>query len=148
MATMGGGSAAAPALDPDDDPRIKNDEIIWHLIDPSHYVDDPNFPGQKRITSASFSHSKSGVSFLRRTNPKIDVQYVQARFPGFGIAEFKVEDVRTQARCLFVIEQDPQWPPDSHIVAYAAPGKGVIRKGRISALKRLAAANLILKPTP
>jgi hypothetical protein len=147
MATMGGGSVAAPVLDPDDEPSVKNEEIIWHLIERVHYKDDPNSPGTKRISSASFSSGKSGVSFVRRANPKIDLQYVQARFPGCGIAQFTVAQVRAVG-CIFAIEQDAQWPQDAHICAYKAPGKGRIQGGKVSALVKLATANLIVTPSP
>jgi hypothetical protein len=148
MATMGGGSAAVPVLDPDDEPRVKNDELIWHLIEPQLYVDNPNFPGQKILKSGTFSHGHSGVSFVRCVIAAITIQYVQTHFPGYGIAEFTVAEVRAIG-CIFQIEPDPQWPPDAHICAYKPPGKGRIQGGKINKFKALAFAKpWILTPTP
>src|SRR5437879_6029977 len=95
----------ATAPDPDDDQTVGNSEIVWHLIEPQYYVDDPNNPGTKIIKSGTFAHGKSGVSFVR---PALGVtkDFVHKHFPKLGIAAIKVKDIRQQAKCLFVIEND------------------------------------------
>jgi hypothetical protein len=144
-----GRQCVASVPDPDDDLSIGHDELVWHLIEPQYYVDDPNNPGKKIILDGTFAHGRSGVSFLR---PALGVtrSLVKSYFPGARIAEMKAGDVRQKARCLFVIENDPTfpWPKDSHICAYASPGKGRVRRGRITDLVNLAESNTIFEPLP
>jgi hypothetical protein len=147
MATVGGGSVAASVPDPDDDQSIGNDEYVWHVIEPHYYVDDLNNPGRKIILDASFAHGKSGVSFLR---PKlgVDLALIRKYFPNAGISAMTAGDVRVKTRCLFVIENDPNepWPTDAHICAYASPGKGRVRRGRLTDMVALAESCITVVP--
>jgi hypothetical protein len=126
MATVGGSGVAVPIPDPDDDQSVGNGEIVWHLIEPSYYVDDPTSPGEKAIASGTFAHGKSGVSFIRPDRFKsISAEdFVEQYFPDFGVAAMRVVDVRNYVQCLFVIENNPSsipWPSDAHVCAYASP---------------------------
>ena len=141
-----GGSGAGPSLD---DWKVQNDEIVWRLIDPQYYPEDPNIPGTRRIAVGTFSHNKKGVSFLRSHLLGPDPQaFIKQRFPKWGIAALKAEDVRIQAGCLFAIESDPffTWPPDSHVCIYKSPNKNRLKPWQCDKLVDLAEANLILAP--
>jgi hypothetical protein len=146
MGKMGGGAATS---DPDlDDWNVRDDETVWRLIDPQYFVDDPSIPDKKIIKVGSFSHNKKGVSFLR-PGPSVTVAFVQANFPGFGIAAIKAADIRKLAGCLFVVENDPTfpWPKDAHLCVYKAQLKNRLKPWQCSKLVELAEQNLILAPS-
>jgi hypothetical protein len=147
MAKLGGsGVAATPDLD---DRNVKDDEVVWRLIDPQYYHEDPNNPGKRIIDVATFSHNKKGVSLLRPHLLGSDpCNYIQQRFPKWGIAELKAEDVRKLAGCLFAIEPDPNfnWPPDSHVCIYKAPRKNRLKPWQCDKLVELAEQRLIVIP--
>ena len=135
-----------------DDLRVTDDEIVWRLIDPKYYVEDPTNPGKRIIAVGTFSHTSKGVSLLRESvlkgQEKDPVGFIQRRFPKFGIAALKAADVR-KAGCLFAIETDPlyNWPRDCHVGIYKAPNKGRMKPRHWNQLRDLAEQNLILEPT-
>jgi hypothetical protein len=149
MANVGGSGVAVPVVPDLDDHSVRDDELVWHLIDPQYYRDDPLNSGKKVIDSGTVSHGKSGISFLRPDSSVITVSNIQKNFPGFGIAQLKVEDIRKKAGCLFAIENDPlfSWPKDSHVCAYKAPKKSRLKGWQKDELIRLLESNLILLPT-
>jgi hypothetical protein len=144
-----GGSGVASVPDPDDDLSIQPDELVWHIVLPDYFVENPAIPGKKIIKSAAMAHGHSGVSFLR---PKlgVDLAMVRSYFPKAGIAEMTAGELRQKARCLLVIENDPKfpWPKDSHVCAYGSPGKARIKKGRLSALVALTENSVKIQPLP
>jgi hypothetical protein len=147
-----GGGVAAPGQNLDD-LRVKDDEIVWRLIDPKYYVEDPANPGQRVIAIGTFSHTKKGVSMIRevllRQQAPDPIAFIKQRFPKWGIAALKAVDVRKEAGCIFAIEPDPlyAWPPDGHVCIYKAPLKNRMKTWQCDKLRELAERNLILIPT-
>jgi hypothetical protein len=132
-----------------DDHNVKDDELIWRLIDPQYYQEDPSNPPARIIAVGAFSHNKKGVSFLRKTLLGSDpVDFIKLNFPKWGIAEFLADDIRVKAGCLFAIEGDPSfpWPKHSHVCIYKSPNKNRLKPWQCDRLVELAERNLILAP--
>ncbi len=131
-----------------DDYRVLDTETVWRLIDPRYYPEDSNSPGNRIISSSTFSHNKS-PSLIRSS--LVSQAFVRQHFPTFGIAAMKAADVRQAGHgCLFAIEDDPDfpyWPTDAHVCVYKAPDKKRLKPGEIRGLTALAQAGLFFKPT-
>ena len=129
-----------------DDLRVLDSEILWRLIHPRYYVENPNMLGSWVIQAGAFAHNHRNCSVLR--SGLVSIDFVKANFPNYGIAALKAEDVRMKAQCVLAIETDPNfsWPTDAHACLYKAPNKKSLKPVNWNALVLLAEQNLILKP--
>jgi hypothetical protein len=127
-----------------DDLRVLDTEVVWRLIHPKYYQENPSVPGEWVIASGAFSFNHKNCSVLRSSLVLLDD--VKAAFPKYGIAALRASDVRLKALCCFALENDPAWPNDAHACIYKAPNKKPLKPINWNALTLLAQQNLILEP--
>jgi hypothetical protein len=108
---------------PIDDQRIADTEILYRLVPPLPSTARRNqISSIVEITSSVFHTPKLSalrlceIGFL--TAIAADTAYKRAAKPDYGIAIFSAHFLRHSLKCIICIEDEPEFPPNSHVVIY------------------------------
>jgi hypothetical protein len=132
-----------------DDQRILDTEILFRLVPPLPSTARRNSATSiVEITSSVFHTDAlsalrlSEIDFLKAI--AADPAYGRQVKPGYGVAVFSAHFVRYSLRCVLCIEDEPEYPPSSHIGIYR-DGQGARLSGSQYKILTLA-AHLALPP--
>ena len=105
-----------------DDPNVQDDELLYRLVHPSFA--QRNQQNLKIIEITSQTFKTKSLSSLRlkyldfNTARQADPARNRVAKPHYGVAVFSAGFVRQALGCIICVENEQEFPPDSHVVIY------------------------------
>lgn len=139
---------SAPDLEPDDDPEIPDDAIVWRRLDWNQTANDEESPGFRRLSSGGFTDSSDGSGLsvhLAQPGESIEEWLRQQHRESDGLAMLSVREIRLAG---FGVVKRPETSDPHHCEITGRFGT----RGKKKALHRIAKQNGLLRqprePTP
>jgi hypothetical protein len=105
-----------------DDLNVRDDELLYRLIHPSFAQRSQQNPRVIEITSQAFKTKSLSSLRLKQldfnTARQADAGMGRPATPHYGVAVFSAYFVRQVLGGIICVENEPEFPPDSHVVIY------------------------------